>query len=108
MNTGVGLPTNRPPAHPGKILRGYYLEPNGITQTELAAAIDVPIQRVNELVNGRRGITPDTALRLEKYFPTTNAGFWMNLQSNYDLWYANQKAATAIDSIPAYNANHGV
>ena len=76
----VRVPTNREPTHPGVILREEFLQPMGISQRELAEGIHVPYQRVNELINGKRGITPSTALRLAKYFGTT-PGFWMNLQS---------------------------
>ncbi len=66
-----------------------FLVPMGLTRRELADAIHVPYQRVNDLVNGRRGITPDTALRLAKYFSNTVA-FWINLQMRWDLYFANQ------------------
>jgi len=81
------LPENRAPVHPGEILRHEFLEPLGLTQTELAERLHVPFQRVNELVNGRRGVTPGTAIRLARLFGTTPA-LWMNLQSRYDLWQA--------------------
>ncbi len=78
------LPENRIPTHPGEILRAEFLEPLGMTQVALAKAIRIPIQRVNEIVRGKRGITPEAAWLLAKAF---GAGprFWMNLQSNYDL-----------------------
>lgn len=66
-----------------------FLEPLGITQRELADAIGVPYQRVNEIVNGRRGMTPSTALRLSRYFGTSS-GFWMNGQMRWDLYHAQQ------------------
>jgi len=66
-----------------------FLLPMGITQRELAAAIEAPYQRVNEIVNGKRGITPSTALRLAKYFGMT-PDFWMNLQLRWDLYHAQQ------------------
>ena len=75
----VRIPTNRVPTHPGEMLLEEFLNPLGLTQRELAAAIRVPYQRVNELVNGRRSITPSTALRLAKYFDVSPA-FWLNLQ----------------------------
>ncbi|MDZ7778664.1 MAG: HigA family addiction module antitoxin [Gemmatimonadota bacterium] len=81
------LPTNRPPTHPGEMLREEFLEPLGMTQTELAERIHVSFPRVNEIVNGRRGITPDTALRLSRLFGTS-AEFWLNGQRNWDLWHA--------------------
>ena len=72
----VRIPTNRAPTHPGEMLREEFLIPMNITQRELANGIRVPYQRVNELINGKRGVTPSTALRLAKYFGTT-PGFWM-------------------------------
>lgn len=83
------LPESRAPTHPGEILRHEFLEPLGLTQTELAERIHVPFQRVNELVNGKRGVTPDTAMRLARVFGTTPE-LWMNLQTNRDLWEARQ------------------
>ena len=70
----------------------------GITQRELADGIRVPYQRVDELINGKRGITPSTALRLAKYFGTT-AGYWMNLQLRWDLHRAQQREASQLKKI---------
>lgn len=70
--------------HPGEILESEFLEPLGVSQYRLAKDTYVPPRRINEIVKGLRGITPDTALRLARYFGTT-AEFWMNLQSHYDL-----------------------
>lgn len=81
------LPKNRPPTHPGEMLLEEYLRPLGMTQTELAERIHVSYPRVNEIVNGRRGVTPGTALRLSKLFGTTPE-FWLNGQRNWDLWHA--------------------
>lgn len=64
----VRIPTHREPTHPGEMLVEEFLRPMGITQRELADSINVPYQRVNELVNGKRGVTPGTALRLAKFF----------------------------------------
>jgi len=66
-----------------------YLKPMSISQKELADSIDVPYQRINEIVNGRRGITTSTALRLSKFFGTS-ADFWMNLQLRWDLYFAQE------------------
>jgi addiction module HigA family antidote len=71
-----------------------FLKPMGLTQRDLANALQMPYQRVNELVNGRRGITPATALRLAKYLGT-GPGFWMNLQARWDLFHA-QKSESAV------------
>ena len=86
----VKIPTNRPPTHPGEMLKEEFLVPLGVSQRELSDGIMVPYQRINELVNGKRGVTPSTALRLSKFFGTT-PGFWMNLQQRWDLYRA-QKA----------------
>ena len=81
------LPTHRPPTHPGEMLREEFLKPLGITQVDAAARMRVPFQRMNTLVKGKRGVTADTALRLAK-LTGMDAGFWMGLQADYDLWYA--------------------
>jgi addiction module HigA family antidote len=73
-----------PPIHPGEILLQEFLEPLGITQYRLAKAINVPARRINEIVQGKRAITPDTALRLSLFFKMSE-GFWLTLQSRYDL-----------------------
>lgn len=72
------------PVHPGEILAEEFLTPLGITQYRLAAAIGVPPRRINEIVHGRRRISADTALRLARYFGTSER-FWLNLQGRYDL-----------------------
>ncbi len=73
-----------PPVHPGEVLVEEYLEPLGVTQHRLAVAIGVPPRRINEIVHGKRGISADTALRLARFFGTSER-FWLNLQSRYDL-----------------------
>jgi addiction module HigA family antidote len=73
-----------PPIHPGEILLEEFLEPMGISQYRLSKGISVPPRRINEIVHGKRSITADTALRLARYFGTSER-FWMNLQSRYDL-----------------------
>jgi addiction module HigA family antidote len=77
------LPGRTPP-HPGQFLESRYLRPLRISQTELAAALGVSRRRVNELINGRRGITPDTAVRLAMFF-RNDAAFWMHLQVAWDM-----------------------
>lgn len=72
------------PVHPGEILREDYMVPLGLSMNRLALELRVPVTRIAEIVHERRGITPDTALRLARYFDTTPL-FWMNLQSAYDL-----------------------
>lgn len=83
----IRIPTTRPLPHPGEILKQDFLVPLGITQTELAERMVVPIQRVNQICRGRRAITPDTALRLAQLFGTTPE-FWLNAQTAWDLWHA--------------------
>ena len=75
-----------------------FLNPAEITQRELADAIHVPYQRVNGLVNGRRGITPSTALRLAKYFDVS-PGYWINLQMRWDLYHASRREEEVLDAI---------
>ena len=94
----VRVPTNRPPTHPGEMLLEEFLNPMGLTQRELADAIHVPYQRVNDLVHGRRGITPSTALRLAKYFGMS-ADFWMTLQLRWDLFFAQQAEMKVLNAI---------
>jgi addiction module HigA family antidote len=75
-----------------------FLEPLGLTQTELATRMEIPFQRLNSLVNGRRSVSPDTALRLAKVFGTS-PGFWMNHQLRWDLFFAQQEAKEVLDRI---------
>ena len=93
------IPTDRPPTHPGAMLREEFLEPLGISQTELAEWIGASYPRINELIHGKRGVTPDTALRLEQAFGM-DAQFWLNLQLAWDLYQARHSpAARAIARI---------
>ncbi len=78
------IPKNRVTTHPGTILLNEFLEPMGLTQKELADHLEIPIQRINEIVRGKRGISPDTAWLLSKAFDTSPE-FWLNLQSMHDL-----------------------
>jgi addiction module HigA family antidote len=78
------LPENRIPTHPGEVLLEEFLIPMGISQVALAKHLGIPVQRVNEIVRGKRGVTPDTAWLLAQAFSTTPE-FWMNLQQAYDL-----------------------
>lgn len=84
------LPKNRPPTPPGEMLLEEYLKPRGITQVQLAARMRVPIQRVNTIINGKRGITAETAILLSEAL-NTSPQFWMGLQANHDLWHALRK-----------------
>ena len=94
----IRVPTHREPTHPGKMLLEEFLKPMGLSQRDLAGGIQVPYQRVNELINGRRGVTPATALRLAKFFGNT-PGFWMNLQLRWELYHAQQREAKALAKI---------
>lgn len=78
------LPSNRTPTHPGEVLAEEFLAPLGLTQVALAGHLGVPVQRINELVRGKRGVTPETAWLLAGALDTTPE-FWLNLQSNHDL-----------------------
>lgn len=85
-------PTNRRPTHPGDILLKEFLEPSGVTQTKLAEAMGVPIQRLNTIINGKRGVTAATAILLSRYFKNSPE-FWMSLQARYDLHEAAEALA---------------
>jgi antitoxin HigA-1 len=88
----VRIPTHRPPTHPGEMLIEEFLKPLGMTQTELAGRLGVSYPRINELVHGKRDMTPDTALRLERLFGV-EAQFWLNLQLAWDLYHVKHSAA---------------
>lgn len=88
------LPENRIPTHPGEILRDQFLEPLGLTQVALAQHLGVPVQRINEIVRGKRGVTSETAWLLAQAFDTTPE-FWLNLQSNHDLVVSRPERAVA-------------
>jgi antitoxin HigA-1 len=98
----VRVPTNRIPTHPGEMLLEEFLNPMGISQKDLADNIEVPYQRINEIVNGRRGITPSTALRLAKFFDMS-PDFWMNLQLRWDLYFARQDENKVLERIQPYS-----
>lgn len=92
------LPKNRIPTHPGRILLEEFLEPLGLTQVGLADHLGVPTQRINELVRGKRGVTPETAWLLAGAFGTTPE-FWVNLQTNHDL--ARSRPTTKVRRLAA-------
>lgn len=94
----VRIPKNRYPTHPGEMLKEEFLKPMNITQRELSEAIHVPYQRINELVNEKRGVTPSTALRLAKFFGVS-PDFWLNLQMRCDLYKAQTTEKREIESI---------
>jgi addiction module HigA family antidote len=94
----VRVPTNRPPTHPGEMILEEFLVPMELTQRQLADSLHMPYQRVNEIVDGRRGVTPATALRLAKSFGTSEE-FWMNLQLRWDLYRAHRSEARVLAGI---------
>ena len=102
----VRIPTSRTPTHPGEMLLEEFLVPMRLTQRELADGIHVPYQRVNDIVNGRRGITPSTALRLAKFFGMS-ADFWMNLQLRWDLYFAQKDEDRALQEIHPFVSQAG-
>ena len=102
----IRVPTHREPTHPGEMLLEEFLNPMGLTQRELANAIHVPYLRVNDIVNGRRGFTPSTALRLAKFFGMS-ADFWMNLQLRWDLYFAQKDETNALQEIQPFVSNVG-
>jgi antitoxin HigA-1 len=85
-----------PPIHPGEILREDFMVPFGISMNKLALDLRVPVTRIAEIVHERRGITPDTALRLGRYF-NTSARFWLNAQSAYDLEVAQDELENTVE-----------
>ena len=85
--TSRRLPKKRPPTHPGEMLLEEFLKPLGLTQTEFAQRLGVSYPRLNEIIRGRRSVTPDTALRLAQVL-TMSADFWLGLQQDWDLWHA--------------------
>jgi addiction module HigA family antidote len=99
----VRVPTHREPTHPGEMLLEEFLIPMDLTQRDLAEGILVPYQRVNEIVNGKRGITPSTALRLAKFFGNSE-GFWMNLQLRWDLFRARESESSELKKIRRVHA----
>jgi antitoxin HigA-1 len=84
--------------HPGEVLMEEFIEPLGVTQHHVAVAVGVPPRRINEIVHGKRRITADTALRLARYFGTTDR-FWLNLQTRYDLEVERDRLGSALDAI---------
>src|ERR1051325_1104843 len=103
----IRIPTHRTPTHPGEMLQEEFLTPMGLTQRELAEAVHVPYQRINEIINGHRGITPSTALRLAKFFGMS-ADFWMNLQLRWDLYHAQQSEQNDLKTIRTHHSSSNV
>ena len=95
VNAGMASKDRLPLIHPGEILREEFLVPLGMSAHELAMALRVPATRINDIVNEKRGITADTALRLSRYFGTTSR-FWMNMQASYELEAAEDQLGKAV------------
>ena len=95
--------TIMPPVHPGEILQEEFLSPLSLSQYQLAKELSVPARRINEIVHGQRRITADTALRLARYFGTSES-FWMNLQARYDLEVEKDRLGATLDDIRPLSA----
>jgi antitoxin HigA-1 len=98
------VPKHRQPSHPGEILLKDFLEPMEISQRELADAIHVPYQRINEVVNQKRGVTPSTALRLAKFFGNSSE-FWLNLQQNWELYHVLKQEEAELKTIAQFKSS---
>lgn len=97
------MDTIMPPVHPGEILLEEFLAPLSVSQYRLAKNLGVPARRINEIVHGQRRISADTALRLARYFGTSER-FWMNLQARYDLETQRDRLGAALDEIRPLSA----
>ncbi len=102
---GQRLPSERPPTHPGEMLLEEFLKPLGISQSAFAVRLGVSFPKLNEVIRGKRAVTPDTALRLAHVLGMS-ADFWLGLQVDWDLWHAMQseKAAEIARLEPLSNA----
>jgi addiction module HigA family antidote len=99
------LPARRPPTHPGEMLLEEFLKPLGVSQSALAARLGISFPRLNEIIRGKRGVTPDTALRLSRVVGMS-ADFWLGLQQDWDLWHAlRSKNAAAIGRLKPLGRN---
>ena len=94
----------RRPAHPGRILKNLYLQPLALSVTQLAEILGVSRKAVSSIVNERKSVTPEMALRLSRAFPNTTPESWLHLQKNYDLWQSahNTDAWQAVQPVPMY------
>jgi addiction module HigA family antidote len=99
----VATDTVMPPVHPGEILLEEFLMPLSVSQYQLAKDLSVPARRINEIVHGQRRISADTALRLARYFGTSER-FWMNLQARYDLEIAKDRLGAELEGIRPLSA----
>ncbi len=101
------LPTHQPPTHPGEMLLEEFLKPLGITQTAFALQLGISFQRLNEVINAKRSVTPDTALRLARV-TRMSADFWLGLQQDWDLWHAlRSEEAKEIEKLKPLLASGG-
>ena len=102
---GRRLPRKRPPTHPGEMLLEEFIKPLKLTQVELAHRLDVSYPRLNEIIKGRRSVTPNTALRLSRVLGMS-ADFWLGLQQDWDLWHAiNSPEAKGISRLKPISRN---
>ncbi len=92
------LPTDQPPTHPGEMLLEEFLKPLGVTQSAFAVRLGVSFPRLNEIIRGKRAVTPDTALRLARV-TGMSADFWLGLQQDWHLWHALRSAKPALDEL---------
>jgi addiction module HigA family antidote len=95
------IPTHRQPTLPGEVLLTEFLEPLGITQTQLAERLSMPIQRINGIVRGRRAVTAETAMLLARVFGTSPE-FWLNLQTAVDMWKARRHLGPELASVKPF------
>ncbi len=93
---------NRPPSHPGLILKKLYLEPLNVSNTKLAETLGVSRKAISQIVNERKSVTPEMALRLSRAFPNTSPDFWLNLQKNFDLWQTTHRSTDWQDVKPLF------
>lgn len=106
-DSGRRMPRKRPPTHPGEMLLEEFIKPLDITQTELARLLEVSYPRLNEIIKGRRSVTPDTALRLSRVVGMS-ADFWLGLQQDWDLWHAmNSPEAKQIKRLKPLSKDRG-
>ena len=92
------LPTHQPPTHPGEMLLEEFLKPLGVSQSAFASRLGVSFPRLNEVIRGKRSVTPDTALRLARV-TWMSADFWLGLQQDWDLWHAMRSTKSALDEL---------
>lgn len=97
----------RQPTHPGVILREEFISALGLTQAEVAQSLKTTFRTVNEIINGKRNVSPDMALRLARFFGTSEE-LWLNLQDQYDLYKAREKGKDVLNKIRPYKATVGV